>query len=133
VCRLPDPLQRPSGTGKFTIAIHVAAQLGRPVALIHGDDEYGSSDLDHHGHAYLIDFEIACPTESGELSVETGCTLTGTPAYLAPELAGERAIALPSSGRYSLGVVFYELLCGRTPFTSVDRSDHPPSTGGDLS
>ena len=25
--------------------MHVAAQLGRPVVLIHGDDEYGSSDL----------------------------------------------------------------------------------------
>jgi len=35
----------PAGTGKTTIAFHVAAQLGRPVTLIHGDDEFGSSDL----------------------------------------------------------------------------------------
>jgi nitric oxide reductase NorQ protein len=34
-----------AGTGKTTLAFHVAAQLGRPVALIHGDDEFGSSDL----------------------------------------------------------------------------------------
>ncbi len=35
----------PTGTGKTTLAFHVAARLGRPVTLIHGDDEFGSSDL----------------------------------------------------------------------------------------
>ncbi len=35
----------PAGTGKTTLAFHVAAQIGRPVVLIHGDDEFGSSDL----------------------------------------------------------------------------------------
>jgi gas vesicle protein GvpN len=34
-----------AGTGKTTLAFHVAAQLGRPVTLMHGDDEFGSSDL----------------------------------------------------------------------------------------
>ena len=32
----------PAGTGKTTLAFHVAAQLARPVTLIHGDDEFGS-------------------------------------------------------------------------------------------
>ncbi|MBI5114949.1 gas vesicle protein GvpN [Candidatus Poribacteria bacterium] len=35
----------PAGTGKTTIAFHVASKLGRPVILIHGDDEFGGSDL----------------------------------------------------------------------------------------
>ncbi len=35
----------PAGTGKTTLAFHVAAQLGRPVVLVHGDDEFGGSDL----------------------------------------------------------------------------------------
>ena len=35
----------PAGTGKTTLAFHVASQLGRPVTLMHGDDEFGSSDL----------------------------------------------------------------------------------------
>jgi gas vesicle protein GvpN len=34
-----------AGTGKTTLAFHVAAELRRPVTLIHGDDEFGSSDL----------------------------------------------------------------------------------------
>ncbi|MFQ5904557.1 MAG: gas vesicle protein GvpN [Candidatus Binatia bacterium] len=35
----------PSGTGKTTLALYVAGQIGRPVILIHGDEEYGTSDL----------------------------------------------------------------------------------------
>lgn len=34
-----------AGTGKTTLAFHVASRLNRPVTLIHGDDEFGSSDL----------------------------------------------------------------------------------------
>jgi nitric oxide reductase NorQ protein len=41
----PVHFSGPAGTGKTTLAMHVAAQLGRPVMLIHGDDEFGSSDL----------------------------------------------------------------------------------------
>ncbi len=38
-------LSGPAGTGKTTLAFHVAAQLGRPTILLHGDHEFGSSDL----------------------------------------------------------------------------------------
>ena len=41
----PVHFSSPAGTGKTTLAFHTAAKLGRPVTLIHGDDEYGSSDL----------------------------------------------------------------------------------------
>ena len=53
----------------------------------------------------------------GEVCVD-GDKRTGTPAYVAPELArGGQPVILPASDQYSLGVVFYELLCGRPPFT----------------
>jgi len=41
----PLHLRGPAGTGKTTLALYVAAQLGRPVILIHGDEEFGTSDL----------------------------------------------------------------------------------------
>lgn len=41
----PVHFSGPAGTGKTTLAMHVAAEMGRPVVLIHGDDEFGSSDL----------------------------------------------------------------------------------------
>lgn len=41
----PVHFRGPAGAGKTTLALHVASQLGRPVMLIAGDDEFGTSDL----------------------------------------------------------------------------------------
>lgn len=41
----PVHLAGPAGTGKTTLAFHIAAMMGRPVTLLHGNDEFGSSDL----------------------------------------------------------------------------------------
>jgi len=41
----PLHFRGPAGTGKTTLALYVAAQLGRPVILIHGDEEFSTSDL----------------------------------------------------------------------------------------
>ncbi|MCL5037587.1 MAG: gas vesicle protein GvpN [Chloroflexi bacterium] len=34
-----------AGTGKTTLALHIANLVGRPVVLIHGDEDFSSSDL----------------------------------------------------------------------------------------
>lgn len=41
----PVHFSGPAGTGKTTLALHVAALRSRPVTLMHGDDEFASSDL----------------------------------------------------------------------------------------
>jgi nitric oxide reductase NorQ protein len=41
----PVHFRGPAGTGKTTLAMHVASKLGRPVMLITGDEEFSSSDL----------------------------------------------------------------------------------------
>lgn len=38
-------LSGPAGTGKTTLALHLAALRTRPVALIYGDEEFGTSNL----------------------------------------------------------------------------------------
>ena len=55
----PVHLRGLSGTGKTTLAMHVASKILRPVVLIHGDDQLGTSDLvgGEHGYRYrrLVD------------------------------------------------------------------------------
>ncbi|MFZ3086297.1 MAG: gas vesicle protein GvpN, partial [Candidatus Hydromicrobium sp.] len=41
----PIHFRGPSGTGKTTLAMHVASKIGRPVVMIHGDEEFTTSDL----------------------------------------------------------------------------------------
>lgn len=41
----PVHFRGPSGTGKTTMAMHVASRIGRPVVLIYGDEEFTTSDL----------------------------------------------------------------------------------------
>jgi len=50
----PVHFRGPAGTGKTTLALHVAAQLGRPVMLVAGDEEFATSDLigGQYGYRY---------------------------------------------------------------------------------
>jgi len=41
----PVHFSGPSGTGKTTLAMYLAAQIRQPVVLVHGDEEFGTSDL----------------------------------------------------------------------------------------
>lgn len=43
-----------SGTGKTTLAMHLASKVGRPVIIIHGDEEYSTSDLVGGQHGYRM-------------------------------------------------------------------------------
>lgn len=51
---IPIHFRGPTGTGKTTLALHVASKLGRSAVLLHGDDEYKTSDLvgGEHGYRY---------------------------------------------------------------------------------
>jgi WD40 repeat protein/tRNA A-37 threonylcarbamoyl transferase component Bud32 len=72
----------------------------------------------------VIDFGIAKATQ-GDLTDKTIYTqfeqFIGTPAYMSPEQAEMSGLDLDTrSDIYSLGVLLYELLVGRTPFDSKE-------------
>jgi nitric oxide reductase NorQ protein len=50
----PIHLRGPSGTGKTTLAMHLANEIKRPVVMIHGDEEFTTSDLVGGEYGYRI-------------------------------------------------------------------------------
>ena len=72
-------------------------------------------------HALITDFGVARAVSaagSGHTVTSLGVAL-GTPAYMAPEQATADPNVDHRADIYALGVLAYELLTGRTPFTAV--------------
>lgn len=82
---------------------------GHPTPLIHRDIKPSNVMLSRRGIVKLTDFGIA---HVGDGSI-TGGLVQGTANYMSPEQAfGEERLSA-ASDVYSLGAVFYEMLCGR--------------------
>ncbi len=86
--------------------------------VIHRDIKPDNILLDgESGRAMVTDFGIARALEAGVRLTVTGVAV-GTPTYMSPEQAvGDRAID-GRSDIYSLGIVAYQMLTGRVPFTA---------------
>ncbi len=69
----------------------------------------------------VLDFGIARPVVDATQMTATG-KLVGTPQYLAPEVL-EGEVPGPESDIYALGIILYELLVGRAPFTGSNLAN----------
>lgn len=69
------------------------------------------------GDAKVLDFGIAKLSEGSRVVTAAGLTV-GTPRYMSPEQAAGQPIDARSD-IYATGLVFYELLTGRSPFSHV--------------
>src|SRR5205085_5970230 len=67
----------------------------------------------------VLDFGIAKLTDIGAAgtATKTGAVM-GTPTYMSPEQCKGTGDVDHRADLYSIGCIFYELICGRPPFTS---------------
>lgn len=106
------------------LPIDLAERLVREIAsaldyahrrgIVHRDIKPGNILLDSEGHAMLADFGIV--KSAAESSNLTGTAIIGTPAYMSPE-QGKGDVIDGRSDVYSLGVMAFEMLTGKQPFT----------------
>lgn len=112
--RMRSPIAREEALSLFTQAARALAQLHRQ-RLVHRDVKPANFLLRADGSLVLADFGLVAEQGSVDPAFAEGAVV-GTPRYVAPEQL-QGAPAAPAADVYSLGVLLYEMLCGRPPFS----------------
>ena len=118
---LKDQMQRgmrPEEAERVVREIAQALDHAADQEIIHRDVKPDNILFRKDGSAVLMDFGIARPSDTDEQVTMIG-TIVGTPKYMSPEQHRGKEID-PRADLYSLGVVFFEMLTGKPPFTGGD-------------
>ncbi len=102
----------PAEAISLTEAILKAVRAAHRDGIIHRDIKPHNVILDEAGNPKVTDFGIA---RRGASDMTATGSVLGTAHYLAPEQAQGEVIT-PRTDLYSVGIVLYEMLTGRTPF-----------------
>lgn len=100
--------------GEMLSQIAGALQHAHEHGILHRDIKPSNILLRDDHYAYLADFGLAKAVDGSGSVTHTG-VLMGTPEYMAPELAD--GLASTSSDLYALGILLYQMITGRLPFT----------------
>ncbi len=85
--------------------------------VLHRDIKPSNIIIDSSGVPYLSDFGLARMAQLGESTLSQD-VLLGTPHYISPEQAMGNRDLDAHTDLYSLGIVLYELIVGRVPFSA---------------
>src|SRR6202022_235566 len=109
------------------VRICEAVQHAHQRGLIHRDLKPGNILVDETGQPKILDFGVARVTDSdAQATRQTDLgQLIGTLAYMSPEQVLADPLALDiRSDVYALGVILYELLAGKLPYTTHGKAVH---------
>ena len=110
----PNPLPIAEAI-RITLQICDALAYCHEQGIFHRDIKPENIMIQEDGNIKIIDFGIALLEGARRVTWRGLSGTVGTPDYMSPEqLKGERGMA--GSDIYAVGVMLYEMLCGRTPF-----------------
>lgn len=98
---------------ELAVGICEGLQAAHDKQIIHRDIKPSNIVIDPYGRPKILDFGLAALHGSEQLT-RTGSTM-GTIKYMSPEQVEGKSIT-GRSDLFSLGVVLYEMMTGRTPF-----------------
>ncbi len=132
-CLLQETTPAPRQIAQFVARVAEALDYAHQCGIIHRDVKPANVLMDQDGEPMLADFGLARQTGSTSQLTQEG-DLLGTPAYMAPEqVRGQHDAVDARSDIYGLGVLLYEALAGRLPFSGGGVSifqqilhDEPP-------